>query len=264
MKFRNLRRGEEKKHFEMLNFCFGPWGSEEKWRSKYLQEGFDATENVIVVEENGKWIGGCTSWFREAFIKGGKKVKVHISGDGYAHPNHTGKGVYSTSVQISSEQARNEGASLSLGFVSVYLGPIVALSKRGFPDIFHPETRILVLNPERFFRFITVQLQNVRFPRELEGIKLRLHIWVKHLKGKAIVHKLFQISNRKLNEIAHAPDMKVDLEIATDVEMLLKIFRYFFLKKRSTLLILLFALLRSRFRLKLSARFAKRILGLWV
>jgi len=64
---RNLKRGEEKKHFEMLNLCFKLWGSEEKWRRLYLQPGLDATKNVIVVEENKEWIGGATAWFREAF-----------------------------------------------------------------------------------------------------------------------------------------------------------------------------------------------------
>lgn len=264
MKFRNLRRGEEKKHFEMLNSCFGPWGSEEKWRSKYLQEGFDVTENVLVVEENGEWIGGCTSWLREAFLKGSKKVKVQISGDGYAHPNHTGKGVYSTSVQILSERGRKKGASLSLGFVSAYLGPIVALSKRGFVDAFYPETKILVLNPEKFFQSIIAQLQNVRFPRKLEGIKLRLHICVKHVNGKTTVHRLFQINRRKLNEITYVTNGNVDLEMTTDVETLFEIFRPFLLKKRGTLLIPFVALLRRRLRLRFSARFAKRILELWV
>ena len=63
---RTLRRGEEKEHLRLLNLCYGYWGDEALWRRRYNQPGFDPYSNVIVVEEDGKWVGGGTMWFRRA------------------------------------------------------------------------------------------------------------------------------------------------------------------------------------------------------
>ncbi len=43
--------------------------TEEEWRKKYDQPGFDIEKNVLVVEEGEEWAGGGTAWFREAFLQ---------------------------------------------------------------------------------------------------------------------------------------------------------------------------------------------------
>lgn len=257
-RFRNLRVGEEKKHFEMLNFCFNPWGSQEKWRSMYFQEEFDINKNVIVVEENGAWIGGCTMWFREVLLKGDKRVKVQLAGDGYALQGHTGKGVYATSVQNSRERAYKERAALALGFVTVYGGPFVSLLKLGYLDAFLPTTRILVLNPEKFLKYLIAQARYVHFPRKFEGITLRLLVSVNHLKGKFKASKTFQIMNREPCELPNTTDKKADLQISTDVETLFKILRYQRSKRRKLYLFLVTAFLQGHIRFRVSLKFLRR------
>ena len=261
-KFRNLRRDEEKKHFDMLNFCFNPWGSEEKWRSKYCQEGFDISENVTVVEENGEWIGGCTAWFRDAFLKRNRKVKVQLSGDGYTLPHHTGKGVYATCVQSTRDPACKNGACAGFGFVTLYGGPFVSLLKLGYVDLFHPTTKILVLNPEKFFQYICLQAEYVHLPEKFEGIMLRMFVSIKYLKGTVRLCRVFQIKDRKLWELAGITDKKTDLQISTDIETLFKFFRYFHFRRKIAFLVLLVAFLRGRFRVRFSLKFLKTILGL--
>ena len=264
IKVRNLKPEEEKSHLEMLNLCYGRWGSEEKWRKRYHQSGFDITKNVLVVEELGKWIGGVTTWFREAFLKNNKKLKLYIAGDAYVHPDHRGKGVYSISMRKSMELARRNGATLGLGFISIYAVPFVALPRYGFVDIFYPETRIFVLKPERFIHFISRQLQLVNFPKKLEGIKVQLAISLNTPQRKTVV-RAFEVKKGKLCELTDesAPQMtlrKIDLQVTADMKTLLKIFSYFSLKKRSLPLVLLKAFLQRRLELGLSINFLKKIL----
>ena len=264
IKVRNLKPEEEKSHLEMLNLCYGRWGSEEKWRKRYHQSGFDITKNVLVVEESGKWIGGVTIWFREAFLRNNKKLKLYIAGDGYVHPDHRGKGVYSIFMRKSMELAERNGATLGLGFISIYDIPFVALPKYGFVDIFYPETRIFALKPERFIHYMTRRLQLANFPKKLEGIKVQLAISLNTPQRQAVV-KTFEVKRGKLRELTDepAPQMahkKIDLQVTADMETLLKIFSYFYLKKRSLLLILLKAFLQRRLKLGLSINFFKKIL----
>ena len=261
---RNLRRGEEKKHFEMLNLCFKPWGSEEKWRRLYLQPSFGATKNVIIVEENKEWIGGATAWFREASLRENRKVKVYIAGDGYVHPNHRGKGVYSTFMRGLNKLARKKGASLGFGFVSVHGTPFIALPRYGFVDIFHPATKILILNPENFLQFIITQMQNVDFPKNFEGLRLKLLVSFVVPKGKHAISRTFHVKKGKLRELpSRVGDIKnIDLRVKTDINMLLKISSYFYLKKKTLFPILFIAFLRRRLAFRFSLNFLRMILRL--
>lgn len=257
---RNLRLGEEKKHYDLLNLCFKPWGSERKWRRLYFQHGFDITKNVLVVEEAGEWIGGVTGWFRAAFLKESIKTKVCIAGDGYVHPNHLGKGVYSTYMRSFSDFARKEGASLGIGFISIYGVPHIALPKYGFVDVFHPRTKVLVLNPEKFLQYVIAKVEDVDFPARFEGIRIKLTISLNSIKGKFSGSRVFQLRNRKLCQINDVIDEKIDLEVSTDICMLFDILRCFIFSRRTLFPLVLLNCLKRRLRLRFSLELLKRIL----
>lgn len=259
---RNLRRGEEIKHFEMLNLCFAAWGSKKKWERLYLQPHFDITKNVVVVEENGEWIGGGTAWFRETFLKTNGKTKAYIAGDGYVHPNHRGKGVYSTFMRSLNRLAKKRGASLGFGFISLYGIPFLALRKYGFIDIFHPMTKYLVLNPKNFLHFLIAQLGDFDLPKKLEGLKLGLTISFRVSNRKCTVNKILQIRNGILRESdENARNVEdIDLTIRTDIQTLLFIFRCFFLKKKAIFPVILIAILSRHLKLRFSLKFVKMLL----
>ena len=266
---RNLRSGEEKKHLEMLNLCYGFWGNEEKYKRLYFQEGFEATNNALIVEEAGKWIGGGTVWFLEAFLKEERKVKVCISGDAYVHPKYRGQGVYSTCVRARDRLAQEKGASLGISFTSIYNTPFFGLQKHGFINVFHPATKILVLHPQRYFDFLIKQLKDVEFPEKLEGKTVELTVFLKSFKGRHKVSEVFQVKNRKLEKIT-ASDLtrkfaqKVDLQISADLGTLEKTLRHFHLRKKSRFILLFVDIMRRRLKLRFSARMLKAILGLQV
>lgn len=263
-KVRNLKVGEEKKHLETLQSCFDSWGDWGEWRRRYEQPDFSITENVIVVEENSEWIGGGTAWFRDAFLRKDKRTKVYIAGDGYVHPDHRGRGVYSTIMQSLNELARNKGASLGFGFISIYETPFIALPKYGFIDVFHPETNVLVLNPEKFMFFLTAQMKEITLPNKFENLRLKLTISFNASKRKHEVTKVFKISNGHLHEMQG--DIRnvrnIDLSIKTSISTLLKIFRYLHFRKKTLLLLLFANFLIGRFRFRCSIEFVKMSLGL--
>lgn len=264
-KTRFLRPGEEKKHFEMLNLCYNPWGDEEKWKRLYSQEGFDRTKNVLVVEEGEEWIGGVTAWYREALLKNGQKVRVYVAGDGYVLPKHRGKGVYSTFMRAVNKLSQERGASLGVGFVSIYDVPFFALEKYGFADVFYPKTRILVVHPEMFFEFVIKQFREIELLRRFEGMKIKLAISLDTLTEKCIVARQFIVRNGKLHGLSPTPSLdlneKMDLELYTDIKTLIQSFRTFHLRKKTLFLFLLVGILRKRLKVRFSLRFFRAFMG---
>lgn len=228
----------------------------------YEQPDFDPYGNVLVVEENGEWIGGVTAWFRDVFLKQGTKVKVYIAGDGFVHPNHRGKGVYSTFMRSANEIARREGACLGFGFISTFETPFVALPKYGFVDIFYPKTRILALHPEKFLDYLVNQMKKISVPEKFEGIKLEFVVSFNVLGEKQKISKISQVRNGLLSELCEMDEnrKRFDLSIKTDISTFLKISRHFYLKKKRLFFIAFVALLTGRLRLGFSTRFVKMML----
>ncbi len=261
---RTLHRGEEEKHFDMLNLCFGKWGDAEKWKKMYAQHGFDVTKNVIVVEENRKWAGGGTCWFRDAFLKNDKKAKVYLAGDLYVHPEHRGKGIYSTAMQSLNRIARKRGAALGIAFPSIFAIPSAALPKYGFVEVFRPSTWVCVLNPEKFLRYLFSEIGKAYFSENFEGMKLKLHVSLVLPQGKRMITKPFQIIEGRMRELSDELEKGkgFDLTIKTDVETLLRISSNFYLKKRTLIFVLFWAFLTRRLTVKFSLSFLRRILRL--
>jgi len=264
-KIRNLRPGEEEKHLEMLNLCFDPWGSIEKWKKMYVQPNFDVTKNVVIVEENGEWAGGGTAWFREALTKTSKKIKVYLAGDLYVHPHHRGKGIYSTAMRSLNDLAQKRGAAIGFAFPSIYRTPSIALPKYGFARVFHPTTRILVLNPEKFLQYLIHQAQEAYLPRKFEGLRLKLVVCFNLARRGHKVLRTFQVKKGKLCELASAVEdtKKFDLTINTDIDILLGISACFYLRQKALFPRLLLAFFRRRLRVRFSLNFLRSILGLY-
>lgn len=263
-RIRTLKRGEETAHFDMLNLCYDPWGSKEEWRRKYvLHPNFDVTENVVIVEKNGEWAGGGTAWFREALLKNNKKTMVYCAGDLYVHPDHRGRGVYSTAMRSLNQLAQKKGSVLGFAFPSIYRVPEMALPKYGFVRVFYPMTHVFVLNPKKFFQFLISRAKKAYLPEKFNGIKFRLTVSFDTPNGKHAITETFQVEKGQISESKEAPDKEhVDLAIKTEIGVLLKIVCGFYLGKRTLILSLLTALLRGSVRLRFSRRFIRSFLGL--
>ena len=263
-RIRTLKRGEETKHFNVLNLCYDPWGSKEEWRRRYvLHPDFDVTENVVIVEENGEWTGGGTAWFRKANLRNNKKVMVYGAGDLYVHPDHRGKGVYSTAMRGLNQLARKKGSVLGFAYPSIHRLPKVALPKYGFFEVLHPRTHVFVLNPKKFFDFLISRAKMAYLPEKFNGIKFKLTVSFDTPNGKHAITETFQVEKGRISESKEAPSKEhVDLTIKTEISVLLKIFSGFYLGKRTLVFFMLEALLRGRLRFRFSTRFIRSFLGL--
>jgi GNAT superfamily N-acetyltransferase len=257
---RTLGLGEEKKHLQMLNLAYNSWGDEEEWRKKYVQPEFDVTQNVLVVEEEGEWAGGGTAWFREAILENGEKVKVYAAGDLYVHPNHRGKGIYSTAMENLNKMAYERGAVLGFAFPSIFRLPSVALQNYGFVNIIHPKTRICILNPENFLTYIISQLKTAYLPLRFDGMTVKLTVHFDFPRKGASMNRTFRVEKGAISEFTETK--KIDLKIAMRIDTLLKLSSAFYLGKKTLFLMLFSSIIRGRLRFSFSSRFLKAFLGL--
>lgn len=245
---RNLREEEAMKHFDFLNLCYNGWGPHTLWRRNYSQPGFDLTRDVIVVEDNGEWAGGGTSWFRYLLINE-KRVKVYIAGDLYTLPEHRGKKIYLLTMKALNQVAREREAAIGFGFISRKEIPFVALQKIGFVDMWYPTVKIKVLHPEKLLS----RIGKVDFPRKFEGISIKLII--AH-DGKNIGKQTFLVANGKLQELEESK--KADLTIKSDLRTLLNVYNN--VGKGRLLPIVIKAILKRKLSLKFSFRFLHTLL----
>jgi GNAT superfamily N-acetyltransferase len=257
---RTIREGEEEKHLQMLNLAFEEWGSVEEWRKKYVQPDFDLKENVLVIEEKGKWAGGGTAWFRDAFLRSGKKIRVYMAGDLYVNPEFRGKGVYSTAMESLNKMASAKGAVLAFAFPSIYRLPSIALPKYGFVNIAYPKTRLLVLNPENFLSYILSNLREAYLPPRFDGMHVRLAVHFDSPKGRRCVTAIFRVEKGTISESDES--RKIDLHVAMTASVLLKISSGFYLRRRMLFVMLISAVLRRQLKARFSRRFLRAFLGL--
>jgi len=261
---RTLRKNEGPAHFDMLNLCYAPWGSLEEWTRRYVHHpDFDITENVVVVEESDKWAGGGTGWFREALLKNNKSVRVYGAGDLYVHPDHRGKGIYSTAMKSLNQRAKEKGAALGFAYPSTYRLPAMALPKYGFIEVFYPTTQVLVLNPEKFFKFLTSRAMKAFLPERFNGLRLKLTVSFSTPKGRHEITGRFRVENGQVEELQMTGEKeRMDLAIKTEAGILLRLVSDYYLRKRRLLILVLKSLFRRRLSVRFSMKFLKSFLGL--
>jgi predicted N-acetyltransferase YhbS len=208
---RPIKLEEVAKHLDMLNQAYAPWGSKVEWDSKYTQPGFKPAENILVVEEDGQWVGGGTAWYRDAIVNG-KRVKVYMPGDLFTHPEHGGKGIYSTSMRGLNKLAREKGATLGVTFPSPRGLPYRVLPKYGFYDIYRPRTKIKLINPARLISML--EHEKISILQRFEGSKIRLKT-----PSETV---LFEVKESSLKHVSKIHN--VDISIRSDFLTLFRIF----------------------------------------
>jgi len=211
-KVRNLREEEQGQHLSILNLCFDPWGNEEAWERKYKQPGVNVTKNILVVEEDGKWIGGLSLWVRDILITG-KRAKVYLGGDVYCHPDHVGKGVYSAATKAYRKMVvADRDAALSLTFVSKQELPFGALQRHGYCPILYPATKIKLLKPERLANLLDGR--ELKMLERLQGANIRIATKSGDL--------LFVVKDGHLRRVAQTE--RVDIVVRSDLQSLFRVY----------------------------------------
>jgi len=245
---RTLRPGEEMRHLELLNKCFGWWGGVDRWNRKYKEPGFDITRNVFVVEINGEWAGGRTLWFREAVLKNGARVLVSIAGDAYVLPEHRGKGIYSTLVRAFKKISKERGAVFNISFNAPLSVPGKALPKYGFVPLFVPSA-ILILNPSRYLNVTLNALEGSLIGREFEGLRLRIMVYS---RDGVKISRSFLVKGGSLKSTREEPPYNVC--VICSLEAFFRIYEFMVTKNRRLLALLIGDLLLGRLKVRLDMR----------
>ena len=230
---RLIKPEEMAKHLDMLNQAYAPWGSQAEWENKYTQPGFRPTENILVVEEDGKWVGGGTAWYRDATVND-RRVRVYMLGDSFTHPEHGGKGIFSTSTRGLNRLAKERGVALGVTFTSPRGLSYRALPKYGFYDIYRPRTKIKLLNPARLIPMLVHE--KIGILQKFEGKRIRL------VTPAEVV--LFEVKDSSLKRVSEIP--KADISIRSNFPTLFWIFARYQEGKRQLVLAAMRAVLGGR------------------
>jgi hypothetical protein len=217
----------------------------------------------LVVEEDGEWAGGVTTWFREALLSNGKKIRVSSPGDGYVLPDFMDRGVFSTSMRAVVETTLKEGGVLSLAFVAVYGHSASVLSKYGFMSVLYPVSKVYILKAERFLDDFLARTRRVILDKRFDNLLVKLV--VPTAKGsKECITRVIRIEKGKLKEFKPKPGdrIKPDLTINSDIELLISTASLFYRRKRSLYFVLLASLLRRRLGLRFSLKLLRIYLGI--
>lgn len=225
----------------MLNLAFAPWGNRQEWENKYVQPDFKATENIIVVEEDGKWVGGGTAWFRDALVNE-SKIKIYMPGDLFTHPEHTGKGIYSTSMRALNKLGQEKGAVFGITFPSPLGLPYRALPRYGFCDVFRPKTKIKLLKPEAML--LLLEDEKIGILQKLEGKRIKVIT-----KSEDLLFEVKDSSLRKTTEVRQS-----DITIKSDLKTLFQIFTSSRRGKRELVFSTVGAILTGRLSVKTSIK----------
>ena len=247
-KIRNLREEEQGQHLSMLNLCFEPWGSKETWENKYKQPGMDVTKSVLVVEEDGNWIGGVSSWVRRMLI-GDNRAKVWLGGDAYCHPDHVGKGVYSAAMKAYRKMvlADRDGA-LSLTFVSRRELPFEVLQKHGYCPILYPATKIKLLKPEKLANLLDGR--KLRILEKLQGTSIRIATECGDI--------LFVVKEGQLTRVAHTA--RPDIVVRSDLQSLFRVYGRSIEGKRALVASAIVMILSGRLSVRVAFRSMPRLI----
>jgi hypothetical protein len=188
---------------------------------------------------------------------------VYGAGDLYVHPGHRGKGMYSTAMRSLNQLAQKKGAALGFAYPSIYRLPAMALPKYGFVETFYPTTHVLVLNPEKFFRFLVSRAKKAFFSEKFNGIRLKLIVSFNTPKGRRQISEKFLVENGQINELQATREKEhFDLAAETEASVLLRLVSGFYLGRRGLLLFVLSNLVKRRLKVRFSIRFLKLFLGL--
>lgn len=246
-KTRLIKPEEVNKHLDMLNLAFAPWGSRQEWENKYVQPDFKITENVIVVEEDGKWVGAGTAWFRDALINE-NKIKIYMPGNLFTHPDHTGKGIYSTAMKALNQLGQENGAVFGITFPSPLALPFRALPGYGFCDVVRPKTKIKLLKPEAML--LLLEDEKIGILQKLEGKRVAVII-----KGEKTLFEIKDSSLRKTTELG-----QVDITIKSELKTLFNIFAGSRQSKSKLVSSTFGAMLRGRLSVRISIKDLARVL----
>jgi ribosomal protein S18 acetylase RimI-like enzyme len=241
---RPFKRGDEAGIVRLLNFCFGDWGTVQKWQRLYFQCPNFEKDDVFVIEKNDEIIGYEGLHSRDMVIKQNYKLRTVSLRDAAIHPRYRRRGLHARLLEMMLEAAKSRGAGLVFSWYLRGSGLHAHSKDIGFIEIKQPLAYVKVIKPEKVLRSglldLLIKSQTLRETlQDFDG-----EIFFRFGKSEFSVAELLGNANEK-----PAKDQrKVEMIFEKGSLVMLAKFRNMHKRQRLKCLILLILLRRAKIR----------------
>lgn len=179
LKFRNYKEGDEQQIVELLNQVYHNWGTVEQWRKKYKESpNFDP--NLIFVCIDGDKIIGCVHYLRRDLKFKKQLLHAYIGGDGATYPRYSGKGVFSTGMNLLYHEIKQRKGAIIYGFNTGSIYNDFYRKRCGEVAVYRPRVLIKILDFEGLISSILPAANRIigrRIPvKKNQSVTLRLQL----------------------------------------------------------------------------------------
>ena len=240
---RSFRHGDEAQIVDLLNLCFGAWGSVKQWHKSYLQHPNFEKDDVFIVEKNGAIMGYESLQFRDLVIQEDHKLRTVSLRDAAIHPDYRRRGLHAGLLEMMLQAAKSKGAGLVFSW---YLrgSSLHAHSKDiGFVEVKQPSAYMKIIKPEKVLRSGLLDLlhKNQALSKALQDLDSDLFFCLG--ESTSSIGEL-------LDKVDEKPAKPRKIEISFDENSLVMLAKFRNMNKRQRLrcLISLFLLRRVKIR----------------
>lgn len=164
--------GDEAQIVNLLNTCFGDWGTLQKWQFLYSQHPTFNKDDIVILEANGEIIGHGGIHIRDLVIDKHRLSTATLS-DAAIYPRHRGKGLYVKLVNARLKQAKSKSACLALTWHLRGSNAYEHNRKTGFVEINQSLVYMKIIKPDKVLMTGLFDLlqKNQRLRWVLEGMR---------------------------------------------------------------------------------------------
>lgn len=164
---RPYKPSDEAQIVNLLNLCYGEWGTMRKWQFLYPQYPTFDEDNVFVMEDDGNEIVGHGGLhLRDLVIQQKLKLCTASLSDAAIHPRYRGKGLYTKLVETRLRVAKSKGACLAFSWHLKGSRAYNHNKKVGFIEVKQPPVYMKIIRPEKVLKSGLIDLlhksQNLR------------------------------------------------------------------------------------------------------
>ena len=149
---RPFKRGDEARIVNLLNLCFGEWGTVQKWRKLYLQYPNFEKHDAFIIGKNDEIIGYEGLFFRDLVMQKDCKLRTFSLRDAAIHPRYRRRGLHAQLLEMMLQAAKSRGAGLVFSWYLKGSSLHVHSKDIGFVEIKQPAAYMKVMKPEKVLR----------------------------------------------------------------------------------------------------------------
>ena len=241
---RSFKRGDEARIVNLLNLCFGSWGTVQQWRKAYLQYPNFERDDVFIIEKKDKIIGYEGLQFRDLVLQPDCKIRTISLRDAAIHPRYRRRGLHAELLETMLQTAKSRGAGLVFSWYLRGTSLHTHSKDIGFIEVKQPPAYMKVIRPEKVLRSGLLDLLHKSQSLSKKLQDLDDHLSFRFGKSEFSVTKLLGKDDDK----SAKDQRKVEIIFGEDSLVMLAKFRNMNKRQRLKCLISLFLLRRVKIR----------------